>query len=197
MFKFPVTLMFLAIMTLANFLAGTLTGTLPENMLTTWGIGHGTILNAEFYRLITGTFLSHDIGMYFRQMGFVLLVVGYVEWTWGSAATAGMFFGIDIIGTLVLLGLLTWLKPVLPMTQMYDVGMSIGGFGLIGVIIAGGRWKLLVLGVIEAAIVVKYLIVPDLTADIGHGLALILGVGLAAILAQTSKTGPQEASHAE
>jgi hypothetical protein len=54
-----------------------------------------------------------------------------------------------------------------------------------------------VLGVIEAAIVVKYLIVPDLTADIGHGLALILGVGLAAILAQTSKTGPQEASHAE
>lgn len=186
MLRFPFTLMFLLTMVVANYLAGTLTGALPHNILTEWGIGHETIVNAEFYRLITGTFLSHDIDMFLRQMGFVALVVGYVEWVFGSLVTAGLFFAIDIVGTVILLGLLAWLRPFLPDTNVYDVGMSIGGFGLLGVVISRWHWKWISIVAVLAAIVVKSQFEPDFLADVGHVLALFLGFALGLIMLRST-----------
>lgn len=194
-FKFPFTVMFLGVMVLANYLAGTLTGELPHNMLTTWGINHTAIVHGQLYRLFTGTFLSHDFGMFVRQMAFAATVIGYVEWTYGTPMTAGLFFGLDVVGTIILLGLLAWLKPVLPLTNTYDVGMSIGGFALVGLSIAGWRWRWVLCGVILVAIAVKYAISPDVLADLGHVLALFLGLTMGLILPYIWSSQPKEADH--
>lgn len=181
--RVPFTLVFLATMVLANYLAGTLSGALPVNILTRWGIGHGTILNGELYRLVTGTFLSHDLGMFLRQFAFAATVIGYVEWKRGSGKAMALFFSLDIVGTVILLGLFLWWQPPEGLPNMYDVGMSIGGFALIGLSIAAmpKRWLLLI-GILSA-IALKFSIAPDLLADCGHFLALILGFGLGSVLA--------------
>ncbi len=57
------TILFLLIMLIANFLAGSLAQDLPDGILADWGIGHDSVLSGEVFRLITGIFLSHDADM--------------------------------------------------------------------------------------------------------------------------------------
>ena len=176
------TILFLLIMLIANFLAGSLAQDLPDGILADWGIGHDSVLSGEVFRLITGIFLSHDADMLSRQVVFAAAVIGYVEWTQGSAVTALLFFGLDVAGTAILLACVGWSAGWVDLTSMNDVGMSIGGFGLIGVAIARRRGKWLLLSAILLAIIAKYSIEPDLLADGGHVLALMLGFALNSFL---------------
>ncbi len=169
-------------MLIANFLAGSLAQDLSDGVLEDWGIGHDSVLSGEVFRLITGIFLSHDADMLARQVVFAAAVIGYVEWTQGSAVTALLFFGLDVAGTATLLACVGWAEGWVDLTSMNDVGMSIGGFGLIGVAIARWRGKWLLLSAILLAIIAKYSIEPDLLADGGHVLALMLGFALNILL---------------
>jgi hypothetical protein len=137
-FRFPFTLAFLAIMITANWLAGTFTGLLPPQALMQWGISHQSILNGEIFRLVTGTFLSHDFAMFLRQFCFAALVIGAFEWGDGTRRAITVFFTIDIVGTLLVLFVVLPFFADMPdfdgraALTMHDVGMSAGGFGLIG-----------------------------------------------------------------
>lgn len=172
------TVIFLIVMLAANLLAVGLGQNLPHTMLRDWGIGHNSLLSGEVFRLLTGTFLSHDAGMLLRQFVFAAVVIGYTEWMRGSIQTALLFFGLDIVGTLLLLACVGLAQGtgLIDITAMNDVGMSIGGFGLIGLAITRWRKKWLLLIVILVAITAKLLIAPHLLADGGHALAVVLGV---------------------
>ena len=160
--RYRFTLLFLAAMVLANTAAGTLDGELPGEMLEVWGIGQEAVWSGDFVRLLTGTFLSHDVGMFFRQivfaaltlgytervrgslpaaMAFFALALGYTERARGSWRTAIAFFALDIGSTLVLLTAVWMLPSLSDVSDLNDVGISMGGFGLVGLAIAGVRYR--------------------------------------------------------
>ncbi|WP_138934319.1 hypothetical protein [Roseovarius arcticus] len=176
------TILFLLAMLIANLLAGSLWHDLPGEVLANWGIGHDTVFSGEVFRVFTGIFLSHDADMLARQLAFAAAVIGYAEWTYGTGTTALLFFGLDFAGSLMLLACVGWAEGWVDLTAMNDVGMSIGGFGLIGVAIADFQRKWLLFFAILLAIAVKYGLGPDALADGGHVLALLLGFGVNRIL---------------
>ena len=190
------TILFLLAMLIANLLAGSLWDDLPGKVLANWGIGHDAVFSGEVFRVFTGIFLSHDADMLARQFVFAAAAIGYTEWTQGTGAAALLFFGLDLAGTLILLACVGWAAGWVDLTAMNDVGMSIGGFGLIGVAIAGGRRRWLLLFAILLAIAVKSSIEPDALADGGHALALLLGFGVNRFLPLRGPNRLREARHA-
>lgn len=189
------TLLFLATMLGANLLAGSLGQDLPGRILADWGIGYDSVMSGEAFRLITGTFLSHDPGMALRQFLFAATVIGYVEWNQGSLRAATLFFGLDIAATLLLLACIGSGAGVIDLTSTNDVGMSIGGFGLIGAIMA--RWPRgwLWFAATLLAIAVKFATAPDILADCGHSLALFLGFALQSVI--SARTNSRKSGHAQ
>ena len=176
------TILFLAMMLFANLFAGSLAFTLPRQMLADWGIGHDSLLLGEVFRLITGIFLSHDPDMFIRQTVFAAAVIGYTERRRGPVRAALLFFSLDITGTVILLACVGCAVGVVDLRSTNDVGMSIGGFGLIGVAIAEWRGKWLLPAALLLTIAVKFATSPDLLADGGHVLALFSGFVLGGLL---------------
>lgn len=182
--RFRFTLVFLLVMLIANLLAAGLGGDLPDTMLRAWGVGHDSLRTGEAFRLLTGTFLSHDAGMLMRQLIFAAVVIGYTEWVRGTTQTVVLFFGLDIVGTLLLLACVGMAQGIgiIDIAALNDVGMSIGGFGLIGLALTTWQRTWLLLALILVAITLKLAIAPHLLADGGHVLALLLGVALGQVL---------------
>ncbi|MCB2111046.1 MAG: hypothetical protein H6895_13130 [Defluviimonas sp.] len=183
-------------MLLANLAAGSAFDHLPAEVLETWGIGYDSFFSGNAFRIVTGTFLSHDPAMLLRQLVFAGAVIGHTEWRRGSARAAALFFGLDIAGTLALLALTGWSAGLVDLTAVNDVGMSVGGFGLIGVAIAGWDRRWLLLCAISLAIAAKYAISPDPLADLGHILALVIGFALGAILPTLQGSAREETARA-
>lgn len=186
--RLPFTVIFLIVMVAANLLAGTVTGTLPSDALGSWGISTQSVQEGEYSRLFTATFLSHDLGMLIRQFVFAAAIIGAYEWLEGTVRTLAMFLLIDILGTLlVLFVVLPWLvaAPVsvgVDALVAYDVGMSAGGFGLIGALIARQARGWILLCGICLAIGIKILFAFDPIADSAHLLCLFIGFGFQAVL---------------
>jgi len=181
LWRFRFTLSFLAVMLVANALAGTFFGELPANALADWGIGKDAVWSGEIWRFVTATFLSHDRGMLVRQLFFAAAILGYTEWKRGSVSTLVLFFSLDLAASgLLLLGVALWPNTA-GLSAAHDVGMSLGGFGLIGLAVSGMRWRFPLLVVILLMIGLKIAFAFDPLADIGHIIALWLGflLGLA------------------
>ncbi|MGJ8583385.1 MAG: rhomboid-like protein [Marinosulfonomonas sp.] len=184
----PFTVLFLAVMIVANSLAGTLSGQLPEASLRQWGISHQDILEGDLYRLITGTFLQHDFAMFLRQICFAGAVIGFYEWKQGTLRAVGMFFAIDVLGTLLVLFMI--LPPLshqnwgdfADVKALHDVGMSAGGFGLIGAAIATFRYKSAFLCAVLVSIAIKIGVQFDPIADTAHFTTLLIGFALQMLL---------------
>lgn len=192
--RIPFTLLFLTVMVVANASAGTFGGALPETALSDWGISHFSIRQGEMLRLFSGTVLSHDLGMFLRQMVFAGAVIGAYEWTEGSLRALGMFLSIDILGTLfvlfAVLPVLILLHPTIDdgALAVYDVGMSAGGFGLIGALVAKLPYRWLFLLGICAGIGIKVRIDFDPIADSVHVFCLFLGFAFQrALVARSDK----------
>jgi len=197
MMRLRFTIIFLLTMLLANLLSGSLRHDLPGSALATWGIGYDSVLSGEVFRLVTGIFLSHDADMLARQLAFAAAAIGYTEWTHGATTAALLFFGLDMAGTLMLLACVGWASGWVDLTSINDVGMSIGGFGLIGFAIAAWRRKWLLLFAILLAIGVKFAIEPDALADGGHILALLSGFAVNRIVPIRRPQPSRETRHAE
>ncbi|WP_425418058.1 hypothetical protein [Oricola indica] len=177
--RLPFTLAFLAVMLVANALAGTFSGQIDPNALATWGISVDVIRGGDPLRFATAIFLSHDLPMLLRQLLFAAIVIGAAEWLWGSWRTAGLFFGIDLTATVILLATVALIPGLAALKGVTDVGMSMGGFGLIGVLVASTR-KDGVVGLIAVLgfVAAKYAIAPDPLADGGHAIAVVIGFGI-------------------
>lgn len=177
------TALFLLVMLAANWLAVGWGQDLSHEALSDWGVGHNTLLSGDVFRLISSIFLSHDAGMFIRQLIFAAVVIGYTEWRRGSTQTALLFFGLDIVGTLLLLACVGLVQGMvaIDITAMNDVGMSIGGFGLIGLALSSWRYKWGLLSALLVAIAIKLAVDSHILADVGHFLALLLGFALGQI----------------
>ncbi|MEM9498350.1 MAG: hypothetical protein AAGA28_10545 [Pseudomonadota bacterium] len=179
--RIPFTLCFLVIMVLANMGAGTWSGVLADAALSDWGLSHLSVRQGEVFRLLSATFLSHDLGMLLRQLVFAAAVIGAYEWTEGTKRAMLVFLSIDLAGTLIvlfgILPLFVRLHPSMDASALavYDVGMSAGGFGLIGAFVARLRHRWLYLVVICLALSVKVSIAFDAIADSVHILCLFMG----------------------
>lgn len=180
----------------ANYMAGTFAGVLPETSLQKWGISHQDILGGDVYRLITGTFLSHDFSMFLRQFCFAATVIGFYEWRQGTLRAFGMFVTIDILGSLIVLFAILgpldgapW-GPFDGVKSLHDVGMSAGGFGLIGAIAASLSYKYLALFAILASIAVKVLFGFDVIADTAHIVTLLIGFAVQRYLFENVADAP-------
>ena len=182
--RVPFTCLFLVVMTVANGLAGTLDGALPANALTQWGISHRAVIDGDLARLVTGTFLSHDLGMFLRQFVFAAAVIGYFEWQTSTLRAVLTFFSIDMLGTLIVLfGVVPVVASIPPLghsaaQHTLDVGMSAGGFGLIGAILAGWSRKGLLLVAVLLAMAGKVWLDFEVIADSAHVICLLLGFAL-------------------
>lgn len=186
--RLPFTLIFLGLMVAANWAAGTLSGRLPFRRLAEWGMSHQRLVRGEAFRLLTGTFLSHDRRMFARQIVFAAGVIGAYEWQFGTAQAVLMFAAINILGTLiVLLGVLPLIAAYVPSAAQrplhtLDVGMSAGGFGLLGALLAGLPAPFVCLGVGLAGVGVKIWLRFEAIADTAHLVCLILGFGAQMVL---------------
>ncbi|AUJ65585.1 hypothetical protein B9057_14345 (plasmid) [Aestuarium zhoushanense] len=178
--RYRFTILFVTIQIVSNAAAGTLTGDLPPELLEAWGIGQESVWSGDFARLLTGTFLSHDVEMFSRQIVFAALALGYTERTRGSWRTAAMFFALDIGSTLVLLTAVSMLPSLSDVSDLNDVGMSMGGFGLVGLAVASARYRWPFCIAILLAVSIKIAADFEPLTDTGHLIAFLLGfiVGL-------------------
>ena len=184
------TLVFLAIMVLANGLAGTFSGQIDPAVLGARGIGLEAIGDGDLTRFVSAIFLSHDLQMALRQLVFAGVVIGTAEWVWGSGRAAGLFFGLDITATLVLLAVLTLVPALGAQAGVTDVGMSMGGFGLIGALLGASRRGFAGMVAVLALIAGKYALSPETLADLGHVIALVIGFSVGSIGASTRVLAP-------
>ncbi len=175
--RLPLTLAFLSVMLVANALAGTFSGHIDPDVLAVRGIGLNAIRNGDLLRFVTAIFLSHNLPMLLRQLFFAAIVIGAAEWLWGSWRAAGLFFGLDVVATATLLAAVALIPGLGALAGVTDVGMSMGGFGLIGVFVAtrrkGAFWLVAILGLVAG----KYAIAPEPLTDAGHVIALVIGFG--------------------
>ncbi|WOI56686.1 hypothetical protein [Palleronia sp. LCG004] len=190
--RVPFTLAFLAVMLAANAVAGTFSGHIDGTVLTARGIGVDAIRDGDVSRFVTAIFLSHDPAMLLRQLLFAASAIGITEWLWGSPRAAGLFFGIDLTATLVLLAAVALIPGLAALSKITDVGMSMGGFGLIGVLIAAHGKRAYELIAILGMVAGKYALAPERLADAGHVIALIIGfsIGLSVVRPATSDPLP-------
>lgn len=173
--RFRFTLLFLTVMLIANAAAGTLDGELPDEMLEIWGIGLESVWSGDLARLLTGTFLSHDVDMFIRQVVFALIALGYTERARGSWGAAIAFFTLDVLSTIILLSTVWIFTSLSDVAALNDVGMSMGGFGLVGLAIAGMRHRWVLCVTVLLAIAAKIFVDFEKLTDVGHIIALSLG----------------------
>ena len=173
------TVAILGVMIAANWAAGGLWRDLPPAALARWGISHDDLAKGEVWRLITANFLSRHPRMLLDQVTFTLCTVGWFEWHHGSLRAFAIFFVTNTAGFLLTL---FWVVGVLKsypvgagLDTMRDIGMSAGGFGLIGAIIADLPRKWLLLGGALVLLGAKFFVLPDPIADIAHPITLVLG----------------------
>lgn len=162
-------------MLLANAAAGTFAGVLPDEMLAVWGIGQASVWSGDLARLLTGTFLSHDVDMLFRQVVFALLALGYTERVRGSWRAAAAFFTLDIGSTVILLTIVRAVPSLSDLAELNDVGMSMGGFGLVGLALTEHRLRWVLCASVLLAIFAKIAVDAEPLTDAGHVIALSLG----------------------
>ncbi|MGR3563057.1 MAG: hypothetical protein ACU0FH_17320 [Heliomarina sp.] len=176
--KVRFTLAFLMVMLVANAAAGTFSGQIDPHVLAARGIGVDAMKDGNLMRLLTAIFLSHDLPMLLRQLAFTATVIGATELLWGTRCALGLFFGIDVTATIILLATVALLPDFTGLATTTDVGMSMGGFGLIGVLIAAHRnasiWLVVLLGLIAT----KFAVALESLAFGGHVIALIIGFGV-------------------
>jgi hypothetical protein len=108
-------------------------------------------------------------------------VIGYYEWCHGTEQAFVMFTGINVLGLVVVMfGVLPMLAILMPKRttrplHSLDVGMSAGGFGLIGAILVAFPYAPALLLAAVLAIGVKILRKFEVIADTAHLVCLLLG----------------------
>jgi len=173
------TLGFLMVMLTANWAAGGVWRDLPDAALARWGISHNDLIKGEIYRLVTANFLSKHPRMLLDQIAFTLCVIGWFEWHHGSLRAFGMFFVTNTMGFMLTLFWLVGMLKIYPawtgLDSLRDIGMSAGGFGVLGAILADLPRKWLLLWGALVLLGAKFFILPDPIADIAHPVTLVTG----------------------
>ena len=183
--KLRFTLLFLIVMLAANLAVGSLL----KQPSYPWfqedfGIGYDSLMRGEIYRLLTSIFLSRRIFMYADQVIFTLATIGVYEYICGTWRAVWMYFAINTAG--LLLTLFAVIKPLAllgigPFASVLaanDIGMSAGGFGLVGAMASFTRWPKTLLALVLLGMAIKPFLHADPIADTGHIVTFLVGFGL-------------------
>lgn len=187
------TPVFIATMLAANWYLGVAEGELSTSDLANLGVSLTSLIQGEWLRLLTGSFVSHDVDMLVRQLGLAAFAIGWFEWQHGPLRTAAMFFFLDILGTLLLMFGIVMLIELLELDGLkglsttYDVGMSAGGFGLIGASLYHLGWRSWAMIIGLATLIAKAMIFPEPIADIAHLLMLPMGFIVEGLVVRCAK----------
>ncbi len=196
---FLFTPLFLATILAANLSLGVLDGGLSGANLEKFGVSLASLQNGEWLRLLTGSFISRDAGMLLRQLFLAAISIGWFEWRYGPLRAGAMFFLLDILGTLLLMFGVIYLiqhlnlDGVAELPTTFDVGMSAGGFGLIGASLFHLRWRGRAMAIGLAVLVVKLLTFPEPIADIAHLIMLPFGFLVEALVSRLIAPKPDRA----
>lgn len=175
------TPVFLMTMLAANLYLGVPGGELSGSDLADFGVNLTSLAQGEWLRLFTGSFISHDADMLVRQLLLAAVAIGSFEWRYGPLRAAAMFFFLDVLGTLLLMFGVVMLIELLDvnglsgLSDSYDVGMSAGGFGLIGASLYHLNWRGWAMAAGLTALAVKALLFPEPIADLAHLMMLPTG----------------------
>lgn len=165
----------------ANLYLGVLHGELSKSDLAEFGVSLTSLAQGEWLRLFTGSFISHDADMLARQLLLAAFSIGWFEWRCGPLRAAVMFFLLDFLGTLFLMFGVVMLIELLHVSGFsglsgtYDVGMSAGGFGLVGASLYYLSWRKWAMTAGVMALVVKAALFPEPIADLAHLMMLPTG----------------------
>lgn len=123
-------------------------------------------------------------------------IMAMAETRLGTALTLAVYWGTQVV-VWVLIALIfrfLMLKGIGPGPEVYpatDVGLSVGLFGVIGVLVvalnrspeAAQQWQTMALEAgVPLYLVLKWLLLPEWLADSGHWIALALGVLMGLLL---------------
>jgi len=164
---------------------GSAWGTLSEELHRAWGFGPLTFWREHWHTLATNTFFVRNTLMLLAMVFFVAVSVGVYEWKAGTRRAMLVFWAANV-ATL----LLTAAFVVLPMRMAGipprwdwapagDVGASFGGFGCLGAWIIGMREirkRNILIALVLAGMVLKYVLAPELFGDAGHLFSFALGL---------------------
>lgn len=156
---------------------------ISPHILEEFGYSTQDLWSGRPWTLVTSIFLTSRPAMSWIIMVFAPLSIGLYEWLAGTRRAMIVFFAGDVLATL-LLSLLVILPLYLAGLHAgaqwaleRDVGMSAGGFAVVGasIALAPQRWRLLLLGGVCALVAVKMVIAAEPVADLVHVFGLILG----------------------
>lgn len=185
----PFTLLFEVTIIVVAFWTGSAQGNLSDDLKRTWGFGPLYFWREHWHTLVTGAFFVRNTIMLLAMVLFIAGSVGVYEWLAGTRRALLTFWAANVVTLLLTAACVVFpmhlagIPPRWDWAPAGDVGASFGGFGCLGAWmmgVSGARRRLILVAVVVAGLVVKFLLVPEIFGDAGHLVAFLVGVLLGA-----------------
>lgn len=185
----PFTLLFETAIIAVALWNGSAQGTLSEDLRRAWGFGPLTFWREHWHTLVTGAFFVRNAFMLLGMVLFVAGSVGVYEWLAGTRRALLIFWAANVVTLLLTAACVVFpmhlagVPPRWDWAPSGDVGASFGGFGCLGAWmmgVTGGHRRAILVAVVTAALVAKFLLLPEIFGDAGHLVAFLVGVMLGA-----------------
>ncbi|MCD6290384.1 MAG: rhomboid family intramembrane serine protease [Anaerolineae bacterium] len=186
---------FTTVLFLLIFATGIFTGTalghkIPVSVQNTWGTGPQKILDGKWWTIFTMVFFCNDAFMLYGVILAGVPILALAESTLGTWVTMIAYWATQVIVWLVIAVIFHRLmvRGVAPGPDVYpmtDIGLSVGLFGVIGVLVVAlnrspgmaQHWQTIALEAgVPLYLVLKWILMPEWLADTGHWMALLLGI---------------------
>jgi hypothetical protein len=185
--RIPFTLLFEIAIIVVALWNGSALGRLSEELRRAWGFGPLYFWREHWHTLVTGAFFVRNAIMLLGMALFVAGSVGVYEWLAGTRRALLVFWGANVITLLLTAAFVVFpmhlagVPPRWDWAPPGDVGASFGGFGCLGawmVGVSGARRRIILVAVVTAGMVVKFLLMPEIFPDSGHLVAFLVGAAL-------------------
>lgn len=175
---------------------GSAVGELAATISRDWGFDPFHFWEGNWHSLATGTVLVRNLAMLAGIVAFLIASVGVYERRLGTVRAVALFFLAHVTTLLLTAALVVYplhlagAPPQSDWAPAGDVGASFGAFGCMGGWIRRTRpaARLRWLGIVTLALAAKLLIFPERFGDIGHLLALYVGILLDRLLPERASS---------
>jgi len=184
------TTLLLAIFVVGIFTGPTLGHALPASVHDRWGTGPQKVFDGKWWTIFTMVFLCNDAFMLYGVILAGIPIVALAESRLGTLATLAIYWGTQVIVWLLIAVIFRFLmaRGIAPGPEVYpttDIGLSVGLFGVIGTLVlalsrspeAARQWQTIALEAgVPLYLILKLVFTPEWLADMGHWVALALGI---------------------
>ncbi len=180
--RVPVTILFALGIGLAGLATRAPWSAVAPDVLARWGFSPHDLTHGRWFTLITSVFLTRNPLMFWGILLFTLGAVGVLEWQVGPRRALTVYWQTELIGTLgtaVLLQAIvpaSWAPLASSLARTHEVGMSAGGFGCLGAVVARlPRRRAAALWGVMTYLVVRLVFFTQLSGDTVHLMTFPLG----------------------